>query len=136
MKLNQLTLNLEFIKFVIIGGFAALVNFISRFFLNITFNYVTSVIIAYIFGMITAYLLCRLFVFQSSKNNKVKQIFYFTLVNIFAVLQTVLVSLFFVNYAFSWMNDINLREALAHFIWISITVFTSYIGHKYITFRR
>lgn len=135
MKSSQLTTHLEFIKFIGAGGVAALVNFISRMMLSTTFDYALSIVIAYLIGMITAYALCRLFVFSTSVNTSLQQVSYFTLVNLLAILQTVIVSLFLNEYAFSWVTDVSFREASAHFIGICIPVFTSYLGHKYMTFK-
>ena len=44
----------EFIMFVAAGGFAALVNFLSRIVFNIWLSFETSVVLAYLVGMVTA----------------------------------------------------------------------------------
>jgi putative flippase GtrA len=131
----MLSLNHSFTKFIFAGGFAALVNFFSRIVLSNYLNYISAIIVAYIIGMITAYAICRLWVFQAKENSSLQQIAYFTLVNIFAILQTLFVSLFFAHYIFINIMDMELRETLAHFIGIIVPVFTSYLGHKYVTFR-
>lgn len=135
MKSNQLTINTEFINFVWVGGFSALVNITSRILFNSIFHYIISIIIAYLIGMTTAYFLCRLLVFTPKKNNTFQQIGYFILINVLAVLQTIIVSLVLVNYVFLWINDLSIRETFSHFIGVCVPVFTSYVGHKYLTFK-
>ena len=135
MRTSRLFINAEFIKFVMAGGVAALINFSSRIILSFVFDYVTAIVIAYLLGMATAYGLCRLFVFLPTRNNNLQQIGYFSLVNIFAILQTLAVSLVLVSYLHFFTDDIALREALAHFVGVCIPIFTSYLGHKFLTFK-
>lgn len=117
------------------GGTAALANFLSRILLGFYLDYVPSIVVAYLIGMTTAYLICRAWVFEAQTNTAIQQIGYFILVNVFAVLQTIVISLIFANYIFSGIADVQLREAMAHFIGICVPVFTSFIGHKYLSFR-
>ncbi|MEM9243841.1 MAG: GtrA family protein [Pseudomonadota bacterium] len=126
----------QFMGFLLVCGFAAIVNFGSRIILGVWMSYATSIIIAYILGIITAYFLCRLFVFKQSRNTPYKQIFYFILVNIFAILQTLLVSVILAYWIFAYfIKNQFLREEIAHFIGICVPAFTSYIGHKYLSFK-
>ena len=129
------SVNTELIKFISANGFAAFLNFTTRIFFSSIFNYATAIVLAYFIGMTTAYILCRLLVFKPKKNNPLQQMAYFILVNIFALIQTLIISLILTNYVFLWINELSLRETSAHFIGICIPVFTSYIGHKYITFK-
>lgn len=126
----------QFIRFVLAGGTAALANFLSRIMLSFYLDYVPSIVFAYLIGMTTAYLICRAWVFEASSNTAIQQIGYFTLVNVFAVLQTVVISLIFANYIFSSIDDLQLRETMGHFIGICVPVFTSFLGHKYMTFKQ
>lgn len=127
--------NPEFLKFLLVGGTAAAVNFCSRIILGQFMTYLSSIIVAYMFGILTAYLLCRQFVFQSKKNNTTKEVFFFILVNLFAILQTAVISVLLANYAFSGITNILLKEEIAHFIGICVPVISSYFGHKYLSFR-
>lgn len=125
----------QFSKFLLAGGVAAAANFSSRYFLGFYMQYVPSIIFAYLIGMVTAYVICRLFVFESQKNSMFQQISYFTIINIFAVSQTIVVSLLFSDYVLIIINNLSLRESIAHFIGICVPIFTSYLGHKYVTFK-
>ena len=49
----------QFIRFLFTGGLAALVNFGSRILYNRWMGFSTAVCVAYVTGMITAFLLAR-----------------------------------------------------------------------------
>jgi putative flippase GtrA len=126
----------HFAKFLFACAIAAGVNFGSRMLLGLVMGYVSSIIIAYILGIITAYMLCRATVFKSTKNSMRQEIFYFILVNVFAIIQTVVVSLALNDYVFKYMiHDVFLRKEISHFIGICFPAFTSFVGHKYLSFR-
>jgi putative flippase GtrA len=134
-KVYSLFSSKEFIKFVVVGGFAAMVNFGSRIFYNEYIDFSNAVILAYCSGMLTAYVLSKLFVFSSSQHHAIKEMLYFILVNIIAVIQTWGVSMFLFLYGLGWVNiDLYQRE-IAHVIGILVPVFSSYLGHKYFTFK-
>jgi putative flippase GtrA len=121
--------------FLLTGGFAAAVNWGSRIVYNIWIPYSVAIVVAYITGMITAFILAKLFVFTKSTQSTARSVFFFTLVNLVAVLQTWVVSVGLAYYVFprvglSWhVTDI------AHLFGVAIPVFTSYIGHKKFSFK-
>ena len=133
---KNIFLNRKFINFLLASGIAALVNFSSRILLGIWLSYTASIVVAYIFGIITAYILCKRFIFTSSNNNKYQEVLYFTIVNLFAILITVLVSVAIKGFLvrFTTISGF-LCEEIAHFIGICAPAFTSYLGHKYLSFR-
>jgi putative flippase GtrA len=124
----------EFILFVAAGGFAALVNFVSRIIFNFWFSFEVSVVLAYLIGMITAYILTKIFVFKAKSVGLVSSSIKFTIVNILAVLQTYFISV----YLYYWLNNninFDYNKEVAHFVGIAFPVITSYIGHKYYSFK-
>lgn len=125
----------EFVLFLFTGGTAAAVNFFSRFLYNQWFSFSTSIVIAYITGMITAYLLAKAFVFKKSKQTVSRSIFFFILVNIFAVLQTWIISMWLAYQVLPALHIIEYSHEIAHAIGIAIPVFTSYMGHKRFSFK-
>ena len=135
MQAKQLNVPVELIKFISVGGLAAIFNFFSRLLLSMVVNYTTAVITAYLIGMITAFILCRLVVFQPQPHTNLRQVMYFILVNLVAVGQTLVISLLLVNALVPYINELAQREAIAHFVGICLPVFTSYLGHKYFTFE-
>lgn len=132
MKLFQ---SKEFLAFLVVGGFAALVNFSSRFAYNEVTDFGNAIILAYITGMVTAFVLSKLFVFKQTSNTTVKSFFYFTLVNVVAVAQTYVISIGLANYVFPNVEFAFYPEAVAHAIGVMVPVFSSFIGHKYFSFK-
>ena len=123
----------QFLYFIISGGIAALVNFFSRIALNFIFSYEVSIVLAYCFGMLTAYILTRKYVFLSNANI-VKSAVKFIIVNLIAVLQTYFISVYLNRY-FESINFNFYSKELAHMVGIIVPVFTSYVGHKYYSFK-
>ncbi|MCR9700150.1 GtrA family protein, partial [Vibrio cholerae] len=94
----------QFIAFALTGGLAAAVNFSTRILFNYHFSFSISIILAYILGMATAFLLAKLYVFQGSKNSIQKSIFWFIIINIFSVLQTWAISMWMYNQVLELLN--------------------------------
>lgn len=124
----------EFLKFLICNGFAAGVNFCSRILINYFTGYLFSVIIAYGFGMLTAFSLNKFFVFKGSGHNTSRQFTGFFIVNMIALIQTVFFSILFKTYIFPYLGFSFYPDEIAHFIGLSIPIFSSYLGHKYFSF--
>ena len=72
----------RFVRFLLTGGFAALVNLGSRYLLNQYMSFEAAVAVAYLFGVVTAYLLARLFVFEKSGHAIATEFRRFVIVNI------------------------------------------------------
>ncbi len=135
MKTLSIFQSKEFVKFMLVGISAAGVNFGSRILLNYKFSYSWSIILAYILGMIVAFILNKWLVFETSSHRTTRQAIMFILVNLIAVLQTYVISLLLVNWLFPLLNFQWHTHEVAHFIGISVPIVTSYIGHKYVTFK-
>jgi putative flippase GtrA len=125
----------EFLVFLLTGGFAAAVNWGSRIVYNIWMPYSAAIVVAYITGMITAYILARLFVFKQSTQSTGKSVMFFVLVNLVAVLQTWAVSVGLAYYVFPHLGMTWHDRDIAHLVGVAVPVFTSYIGHKKWSFR-
>ena len=125
----------QFIVFLITGGTAALVNFSSRFVFNQWTSFSTAVILAYITGMIAAFVLAKVFVFKESRQSIHHSALFFCLVNLVAVLQTWLISMGLAYYLLPYLGVSIFVEEIAHAVGIAVPVFTSYIGHKRWSFR-
>ncbi len=126
--------NAQFISFLITGGIAACVNFASRIFFNQWLSFSSSVILAYLCGMVTAFILAKLFVFKESRQTLGHAIFYFCVVNIVAVLQTWFISMLLAYYLLPFLGFTYFVREIAHAVGIVIPVFTSYLGHKHFSF--
>jgi len=75
------------------------------------------------------------FVFQSATHGLHHQVFWFVIVNLFALLQTLAVSLLLADFALPYVGVTWHAETIAHAVGIAIPIFTSYLGHKRLTFR-
>lgn len=121
--------------FVLAGGIAAAVNFLTRIALSVWIPYSAAIAIAYLFGMLTAFVLNRAFVFRGATNPMHHQAIWFTLINLLALLQTLAVSLMLARYVFPRLGFNWHRELVAHAIGVATPILTSYIGHKRLSFR-
>lgn len=125
----------QFVYFLISGGIAALINFCSRVFYNNWFSFSISIVLAYITGMIAAFILVRSFVFKKTQQKLHKSVGFFIIVNLLAVIQTWLITIFLAYYLLPKLNlNIHVKE-IAHAFGVIFPVVTSYIGHKHFTFR-
>lgn len=124
----------RFVLFVLAGGTAALVNFASRIALSQWLDYVPAIAIAYCLGMATAFTLNKLFVFNRAHTHLARQMAWFTVVNVAAVLQTIGISLLFAKVILPAAGVTEHAETIAHAIGVAIPVFSSYLGHKYLSF--
>ena len=125
----------QFVFFVATGGTAAVVNFASRIFYNQWLNYSSSIIVAYMTGMVTAFVLARLFVFTETSQAWHRSAMAFTLVNIAAVVQTWIISMGLATYVLPSAGVTRFAPEIAHATGVIFPVFTSYLGHKYYSFR-
>ena len=85
--------------------------------------------------MTTAFLLNRLYVFPDAGNRVHHQIFWFTVVNLFAVAQTLLVSLFLADYLLPGAGWTWHAKEIAHAVGIVVPIFSSFVGHKRLSFK-
>ncbi|HBN14584.1 MAG TPA: hypothetical protein DEG76_02890 [Pseudohongiella sp.] len=125
----------QFLIFLATGGTAALVNFVSRIVYDQWLAFSTSVLLAYVTGMVTAYVLARAFVFKTSVQPLYRSIAFFVLVNALAIVQTWAISLLMLYQVLPALQIDLLAPELAHATGIVVPVFTSYLGHKYWSFR-
>ena len=123
------------VKFLLVGGFAACVNFFSRIVLSVWIPYVPSIVLAYLLGMVTAFVMNRFFVFRNAKNALHQQILWFAAVNLAAVVQTIAVSLLLAKIVFPHVGFAWHPETIAHAFGVLIPVLTSYVGHKHLSFK-
>jgi putative flippase GtrA len=70
------------LRFLSTGGLAAVVNLLSRYELNRILSFEIAVFLAYLVGMLTAYVLARRFVFQASGRSIVSELKRSAIVNV------------------------------------------------------
>jgi putative flippase GtrA len=121
-------------RFLVAGGIAAAANYGSRFAFSLWLAYAWAIVCAYIVGMIVAFVLMRTLVFDARDGRLGPQMAKFTAVNLFAVLQTLVISIALVRWVFGPL-EVPHAQAIAHLIGVLFPIGTSYIGHKLVTFR-
>lgn len=126
----------RFIRFTVTGGLAAAVNLVSRYLLNFCMSFAAAVAVAYLVGMMTAYALGRLFVFERSGRAVADELWRFTVVNMFAAAQVWVISVTLGEYFFRSMGFQWHPLEIAHLIGVSVPVLTSYLGHRHFSFAR
>ncbi|WP_322042777.1 GtrA family protein [Paraburkholderia sp. J67] len=125
----------KFLMFLLTGGFAAAVNWGSRILYNHWMPYSAAIVVAYITGMVTAFVLAKMFVFTDSKQSTHRSAFFFTLVNLVAIAQTWAVSVGLAYYLFPRIGMNWHDRDIAHLVGVIVPVFSSYIGHKKFSFH-
>lgn len=126
----------QFVTFLVTGGLAATVNFSSRILYNQWLDFSVAVVLAYLTGMVTAFVLARYFVFTESNQSMQRSALWFAVVNIVAVIQTWAISMLLAYYALPRMGLTKFIPEIAHAVGVVVPVFTSYLGHKRFSFKQ
>lgn len=126
----------EIVLFLLTGGVAALVNLVSRYLLNPFIGLGPAVVVAYMIGMLVAYVLFRMVVFGKSGNSISQETTRFVIVNIVALAVVTAVTLTLARVVFPFIGFTSHAEDVAHVIGVCVPAITSYIGHSRYTFMR
>ena len=125
----------QIIKFIISGGFAAFANVVSRIFFSNLFSYEISILFSFFVGLITAFVLMRKYVFVFKRNSLLLQIMRFVFVNLISLILIYLIT-FTLKYLLGIIIiNIEIIELLAHIGGVSFPIMTSFLFHKYFTFK-
>ena len=125
----------EFVYFTTSGLIAALVNLFTRVIFSNFFPFSVSIVLAYICGMITAYILFK--IIFNHKKRYLKSALRFSIVNGLAILITLTTSIAVLNI----LNDLNVEfilasnEVIAHSLGVIAPLIPSFIFHKYFTYN-
>lgn len=125
----------QFLGFLVTGGIAAAVNFGSRIVLNEWMPFWLAVIVAYLAGMFTAFVLARVFVFGAGEQSVGSSLLRFALVNVVAIAQTWAISMLLAYWILPALGVRHFVPEIAHAVGIVVPVFTSYLGHKHWSFK-
>lgn len=125
----------RFAMFIVSGGLAAAANFFSRILFGIWLPYSLSIVLGFMVGLVTAFVLMRKLAFKQTTNAAHHQVLWFLAINAFALLQTFCVSLLLARWLLPMMGVTHGAETIAHAIGVATPVLTSYVGHKRLTFR-
>ena len=125
----------QFLAFLVTGGIAAAVNFGSRIVYDAWLGFSAAIVLAYLTGMATAFVLARRFVFAGSRQRLLRSALLFAVVNLFAIAQTWLVTVVLAWHVLPALGVDRFAREVAHAIGVAVPVFTSYLGHKHFSFR-
>ena len=125
----------QVVRYLLAGGVAALANYGSRFVLNVWMPFEPAVVLAYLVGMGTGFVLMRRFAFGSGTQRVGTQALWYAAVNLFAIAQTVAVSSVLLRVVLPALGVHEHAEALAHAVGVATPLVSSYFGHKRLTFR-
>ncbi len=129
-------MSVVFLRFVLAGIAAAVVNVVSRICLGYIFSFNVSVIFSFILGFSAAFFMNRTYVFRSNERRAASQYIRFVFVNLVALAQVWAVSVALLHFVFPRLGFFWHTETVAHVIGVASPVLTSYLGHKHFTFRR
>lgn len=118
------------------GGVAAMVNLGVRFLLSMALSFPAAIVLAYLSSMVVAFFLFKIVVFRRQERGTVNEVISFVLVNIFAMLQILVISIFLADWLLPLLGWDWRRRDVAHFAGVLVPAFTSYLGHKHFTFKK
>jgi len=127
---------LLFLKFVVAAGLSVPVNLGSRILFSRAMPFEAAIVLSHVCGMLTAYLLTRLFVFERSGRKAASELSRFALVNLASVAQTWIVAVGLVRFVFPALGVVRGAELLAHGTGLAFAAFTSFYGHRHFTFGK
>lgn len=125
----------EFARFLAAGAVAAIANIGSRVLFSAWVPYVPAICLAFVVGLATAFVLNRGWVFARSGKHWVNEAAWFAAVNLVGLAQTIAISWVLAAHVLPAIGLYRFTAAIAHSIGVVVPVFTSYLGHKFITFR-
>ena len=135
-QLIDFYVNGVFARFLVAGGLAALANFGSRLGLQPFTGFDAAVVLAYLVGFTTAFVLNRAFVFPRSGKPMRVEIGWFFLFNLIAFPVVVVSAILLRDYVFSHFLPRSLAETVAHGVAIMIPVVFNFAAHRLVTFGR
>jgi len=129
----------EFMRFLLVGGCAAAINFFSRFFFRIFFSCVESVTLSFLLGTIVSFIFNRTYTFKAYDERVAIQCVKFVII---AILSIIIAS--FIVYSGMAMHDfLNITligrsemESVVHLAAIGIITIYNFLAMKYVSFRK
>jgi putative flippase GtrA len=123
------------LKFIVVSGTAAFANICSRVLFSLSLPYGIAIVCAFLVGLATAFALNRRYVFRDGTEPLPQQVFWFTVVNLAGLAQTLGVSLFLASIVLPRLGWTWHARDVAHMIGVAFPTVSSYFGHKYLSFR-
>jgi putative flippase GtrA len=125
----------QFLLFLASGGFAAAMNWGSRFLFSLWMPFGVAVVLAFGVGLVSGFVLMRLFVFDAGERPVLPQARRYVLVNMAALAQTLVVSVVLARWALPAVGIHEHAEAIGHLVGVLFPVVISYFAHRIYTFK-
>ena len=132
MAVSRATI-VEFIRFLGIGGIAAMANLVSRYFLDFIMPFEVAVVLAYMVGMVLAFFLFQRMLFGGGKAD-MRRVMRFIWVNIFGATLAWAVSSVMARQLLPAIGWTFHPFEVAHLCGVAAPAITSYFLHKHYTF--
>lgn len=126
----------QFLRFVVAAGASVPVNIAARVLLSQWMRYEFAVLVSHGVGMLTAYTLTRLFVFEASGRSVPGELGRFAVVNVVSAGLTWCVSVGLVYHVFPAIGYGWRPELVAHVIGLACASLASFLGHSRFSFRK
>lgn len=126
----------QFVWFFAAACLSAAVNFCARYALDPLLGYSAAIVLAYLIGMAVSFLLYQRRVFASSGKALGQELSWFLLINIAGLLQTLVFSVAIYQWCMPLVGWQWHGKEIAHLIGMAIPMFSSFLGHKYLTFKQ
>ena len=125
----------QFGRFLLAGGFAALLHWLSRFAFNLFMSYNLAIVAAYAVGMAVAFVLNKRYVFPYSRRPLAAEMSFFVLFNGAAFPVVWITAYVLGERIFPGVLPRQPALALAHACAVALPVLVNFVLHKSITFR-
>lgn len=135
-KLISEFVSLQFLRFFFSALAAAGVNFYSRLLLDPYLGYNKAIVVSYLIGTVFAFFLYQHEVFGKGERPLWQEIGLFAFVTFAAIAQTLIVSVLLADHVMPAVGWHWHGKEVAHFIGMGVPMFSSFLGHKYLTFGR
>jgi putative flippase GtrA len=132
MAVSRATI-IEFIRFLGIGGIAAMANLVARYFLDFIMPFEAAVVLAYMVGMVLAFFLFQRMLFGGGKAD-MRRVMRFIWVNIFGATLAWAVSSIMARQVLPMIGWTWHPFEVAHLCGVAAPAITSYFLHKHYTF--
>lgn len=126
----------RFIRFVLAAGASVPVNIAARVVFSFWISYEWAIVLSHLVGMVTAYTLTRLFVFERSGRSAASELSRFAVVNLVSVAVTWLVSVTLLRHVFPALHFSHQPALVAHVIGLGFASISSFVGHSRFSFRK
>jgi putative flippase GtrA len=126
----------QFLRFVVAAGLSVPVNLGTRILFSRALPYEAALVLSHLCGMLTAYALTRLFVFERSGRSARSELARFAAVNVVSVVQTWIIAVGLVRLVFPAIGFERQPELIGHVIGLAAASVTSYIGHRHYSFGK